>query len=516
MVGDFIWDVKRPGEHREGLHTDSHGTAGVPYTLAMLTRACVTLAALIAALLPLSAGAQTPASDVSYRFTHGRAGDATVAVEIAWAPPLADARSLVMPRAIPMGYGEQRYDAFVGDVRAFAADGRAATPDREEGPRWRLGAGTTRVTYTVDLRRMEQEVRAASDASRVRDGYLGALGYSVFAFVDGHEARPTRLRVEGPPGWPVFSTLAPSWPASTAPVEARAPDYYALADGQIVMGPRAVVRRLTEAPAPLYFAAYSEGAVDLDRVGRLAVTAYQRVADYFGTVPFAHYTVHQELLAPLSPQHEYGMSMEHLSSSTFYLAASTGLTATSTSQDDARVLYNLAHHMAHAWVPKRAYGHGYFPFQWELAPVIDSIWFAEGFGQYAAIMAVAAGAPDPGAFRQGMLARRFQANVDDAPAFLRRLPLVDLSRIASTRYAEDFRTGRLVFSRGGLMAAAIDDRIRSASNGTKSLRDAMTYLVAWTKRERRGFAVNELAGIIREATAVDTTSVIAEWLRPLP
>ena len=75
------------------------------------------------------------------------------------------------------------------------------------------------------------------------------------------------------------------------------------------------------------------------------------------------------------------------------------------------MLYNFAHHIAHAWVPKRAYGHGYFPFQWELAPVLDSIWFAEGFGQYAAIMAVAAGTPDPAAFREGMLQRRFRANV---------------------------------------------------------------------------------------------------------
>jgi predicted metalloprotease with PDZ domain len=179
------------------------------------------------------------------------------------------------------------------------------------------------------------------------------------------------------------------------------------------------------------------------------------------------------------------------------------------------VLYNFAHHIAHAWVPKRSYGHGYFPFQWELAPVLDSIWFAEGFGQYAAIMAVAAGEPDPAGFRAGMLDRRFRSNVTSAPPFLRRLPLVDLSRVASTRYAEDFRTGRLVFSRGGLMAAAIDDRIQTETKGAKSLRDALRFLVAWTARERRAFATDELAPLIREATGVDTSAVIAEWLRPL-
>jgi predicted metalloprotease with PDZ domain len=420
-----------------------------------------------------------------------------------------------MPRAIPMGYGEQRYDAFVSDVRAFGGGDRPLEAERQEGPRWQLPAATSRVTYRVNLRQMEQAVLSASDSSRVRDGYLGALGYSVFAYVDGHESRRARLHAEGPSGWPVFSTLAPRWPVTPAAVDASAADFYALADSQIVMGPRAEIRRLTEQPAPLYLAAYAEGDVDLDRLSRLATTAYTRVAEYFGTVPFTYYTMHQELLRPLSAQHAYGMSMEHLDSSTYYLAASAGLTSKSTPDDDARVLYNFAHHVSHSWVPKRAYGTGYFPFQWEIAPVLDSIWFAEGFGQYAAIVAVAAGMPDPAAYRKGMLARRFQANIDSAPAFLKRLPLVELSRVASTRYSEDFRTGRLVFSRGGLMAAAIDDRIQTQTKGAKSLRDGLRYLVAWTARERRAFTVDELGGLIQTGTGVEVRDLIAEWLKPM-
>ncbi len=324
------------------------------------------------------AAAQTAPAAVSYEFRYAASGDDAVTISLAWDAPLAESRALVMPRAIPMGYGEQRYDAFVSDVSAMSAAGATTAPARDEGPRWRLAAGTTRVTYRVDLRRMEREVHAASDQSRVRDGYLGALGYSVFAFVDGFEARPVRLRVQGPAGWPVVSTLSPRWPVAAAPIETTADDYYALADGQIVMGPKAEVRRLATAPVPLYLVSYAEGPVDLDRVAGLATTAFTRVVAYFGTVPFTHYTLHQELLTPISPAHEYGMSMEHLGSSTYYLAASAGLTAASTAADDARVLYNYAHHIAHAWVPKRAYGHGYFPFQWELAPVLDSIWFAEG------------------------------------------------------------------------------------------------------------------------------------------
>ena len=473
------------------------------------------MAGLSAMLLATMPSAQEPASTVAYRLSYEQNGVDSVSIEMSWAPALPAPTALVMPRAIPMGYGEQRYDSFVTDVRAFTSAGPGSAVEREEGPRWRLPAGTQRVSYRVNLRQMERDIRGASDASRVRDGYLSALGYSVFAFVDGFESRAAALRVDGPAGWPVFSTLAPRVPAATTAVEARAADYYALADAQIVMGPRASIRRLTDTPVPLYQAAYAESAVDLNRYGRLAVTAFQRVVAYFGSVPFQHYTVQQELLTPISPQHEYGMSMEHLDSSTYYLSVAAALTANSAPDAELPVLYNFAHHFSHSWVPKRAYGPGYFPFQWEIAPVLDTIWFAEGFGQYAAIMAIAAGMPNPAAYRENILATRFRRNITTAPPFLKRLPLVELSRIASTRYAEDFRTGRLVFSRGGLMAAAIDERIQSETNGARSLRDAFRFLVAWSARERRAFTIAELPDLIQQATGVQTRAVIDEWLRPL-
>jgi predicted metalloprotease with PDZ domain len=467
-------------------------------------------------LLAAPAGGQGQQREVAYALAYSASGSPTVSIEMRLPRPLPQPQSLVMPRAIPMGYGEQRYDAFVRDVRAFAGDERAVAVEREEGPRWRLAAGTTRVSYRVDLALLERTIIAASDQSRVRDGYLGALGYSIFAYVDGGETSAVRLRIEAPPEWPIFSTLQPRWPLESTPMDVWAADFYALADSQIVMGPRMTVHRLTTTPAPLYLVSYAEGPVDLDRVGGLAATAFTRVAAYFGSVPFAHYTMHHELLSPLTPRHEYGMSMEHLSSSTYYLAATAGLTSASTADDDARVLYNFAHHIAHSWVPKRTYGEGYFPFSWEIAPVLDSIWFAEGFGQYAAMAALAPAMPDPTAYREGVLARRFHANVASAPPFLKRLSLVELSRIASTRYAEDFRTGRLVFARGGLMAAAIDEHIQAQTRGSKSLRDALRFLVDWTARERRGFAVAELAALIMKGTGVDVSGIVERWLRPLP
>ena len=158
-------------------------------------------------------------------------------------------------------------------------------------------------------------------------------------------------------------------------------------------------------------------------------------------------------------------------------------------------------------MPKRASGAGYFPFQWELAPLIDTIWFAEGFGQYAAIVAMAAGEADPVAYRERLLERRFRPSLRDAPPFLRRLSLVDLSRVASTRTRPDFRTGQLVFSRGGLLAAALDERIAADTRGARSLRDVFTWMLDGHGASGRSFAVDEFPAIVRAATGVDVSAI---------
>ena len=472
---------------------------------------------LLAVLLSLVPPASPDDVIYSLRYEESRSG--VVSIRIDLPPRAAGTRQFIFPRAIPMGYGEQPFDRFVSSVAASDAGGSTLPVEREEGPRWLLGSPDTnvvRVDYEVDVARMEREIVAASDTSKVRDLYLSLLGYSVFGYVEGLEENPVRLELDLPESWPLLTTLAPRHPLPRARTSASAPNFYALADSQIVAGPKLEVRTLETRP-PAYFALYAEGEADVRLLSELAAKALSGTTEYFGEAPFEHYTVLQELLDPVSERHRYGFSMEHLDSATFYLAKDAGLRAGSSESDRARVLYNFAHHFAHAWIPKRSYGKGYYPFTWELAPVLDTIWFSEGFAQYAAIEALADSMPreEARSFRENMLERRFRQNVAGAPAFLRAMPLVDLSRVASTRYSEDFRTGRLVFSRGGLMAAELDDHIRKESRDTRRLRDALRHLVAWSRKNDRPFAVEELPGIFEEATGVDTRAIFERWLKPL-
>ncbi len=422
-------------------------------------------------------------------------GGPTAHIEIA-IPGAPAAHTLVMPRAVPMGYAEQPYDRFVSNVHGWTTKNTAVRVTRDDGPRWRIEEGASTVEYDVDVQKMEREILQASDSSRVRPVYAGFLGYSVFAFIEGLEERPIILDIQTPGGWPAFSTLAPT----EGPI--RAANFYALADSQIAMGNRLTIQRVSAGGflVSIFLYAEVEAGVDRSRIGSLVATAMERMIAYYGPPPFSQYTVHIEVLEPVSAQHRYGFSMEHMDSSSYYL-----------SKNDPISLFNFAHHIGHSWLPKRCYGEGYFPFSWEFAPVLDTIWFAEGFGQYAAIVAIS----DSEEQRQQLIESRFRRNLAVMPESIRRMGLIELSRIASTRYAEDFRTGRSVFSRGGLMAAEMDDRIRQRTGGAKSLRDALRYLIAWTAREQRAFHIEELPVLIRVATGVDTADILEKWLKPL-
>ena len=445
---------------------------------------------------------------VVYTLRYPAPGGATIQVRIEAPAPASAPRTLMIPRAVPMGYGEETYDSFVSNVRAFDAAGKPLTVVRGEGPRWSVGSAS-RVEYEVDLARMEQEIADATDSSRVRPGYVSLLGYSIFGTIEGMENRGTELHIEAPKGWPVFSTLAPAG----GPLHAA--DFYALADSQILMGPDMrilPVEYRIEKPAPLTLAYYSEAPVDAQRLLRLSSEAMAAMQDYFDgdqPPPFSHYTVFLEFLKPLSKDHSYGFGMEHLES---FHAAMSAADADAASSPDARLRYHIAHHMAHAWIPKRCYGDGYFPFSWAAASKIDTIWFSEGFAQYAAIVALASSEEA----RQQMLDRRFRSVLREAAPELRRLPLRGLSVRASTEYARDFRIGQLTFSRGGLMAAEMDDRIRAQTHGEKSLRDALRRLIAWSAHNHRAFRIEDLPVRFREATGVDTREIMVRWLAPLP
>jgi len=119
---------------------------------------------------------------------------------------------------------------------------------------------------------------------------------------------------------------------------------------------------------------------------------------------------------------------------------------------------------------------------------------------------------DGPAFLERLLDNRFRASLADAPASIRRMSTVELSRVASPRYGSDFRLGRNVFSRGALMAAEMDALIRAETGGAKSLRDGLRHLLVWTRGRGGTFRAEDLVARIEEGTGVDVRGVYERWM----
>jgi predicted metalloprotease with PDZ domain len=489
---------------------------------------CLTLAVLAIAPKRVNAADQP---QLTYQLTYALETPNLVHISIQLSQPAAPPLTLIIPRSVPGGYAQRPYDPFVANVKAFsesaphASNNDAVAVERDElGPRWTIGkrdssATISRIDYDVDVAKMERDIFSAADTSKIREGYVALLGYSIFAFLEGREDLPIQLEIHAPAKWPVFSTLAPATDATTS-ITAQAVSYYALADSQITLGPKLKILSnvVTDTPGsvPIFVSLYAETPTDIYLELELARDALDKVAAYFDFTPFSHYSVVLEYVKPLPPPHEYNFSMEHLDSGTFFFDIDHVITAASSASQKEASRFNYAHHIAHSWIPKRCYGAGYLPFNWEMTPVIDTIWFNEGFGRYAAIVALANALPKDEATRyRATKLDRLRAIVATAPDFLQRMSLDELSREGSFIYSEDFRVGMNLFARGALMAAEMDDRIHSQTGGQKSLRDALTYLMAWTKENRRAFRTDELPEIFRRATGVDVSSILSSRMKPL-
>jgi len=453
---------------------------------------------------------------VDYELHYAGANDPRVSIRITPESPLPAPAALVIPRSYPGGYSFVPYDDFVEDIHAFSLDGKSIECKKDTaGPRWAIGQGSekiARIEYLVNVGRMEDRIRDSVETSKVRKDYVGLLGYSVFGYIDGLQQASVNLQVDGPGDWPVLSTLDPRATVQKGTAKAQAASYDILADSQVVMGPGVRFRELP-GKIDLLTAVYAEGDEDVDAESRLAREALDRVQEYFGDTPFPAYTVLLELLKPREG-HEYNFSQEHDTSGTFSLSVEGATNAHSPDSHHYSALFNYAHHMAHSWVPKRVWGVGYRPFNWELTPVIETIWFNEGFGRYAGTEAILAGlSQEERKTRRERLITRMNDILNDAPPFIKRMPMTLLSQEASFLYAKDFRAGMNIFGRGFLMAAEMDDRIQAQTGGKKSLRDGFRALLAWSAINQHALQVDEMTRIISESTGVDVHDIVAHWMK---
>ncbi|WP_456423384.1 M61 family metallopeptidase [Lutibacter sp.] len=413
---------------------------------------------------------------------------------------------LIIPRSAPGTYELTNYSSFVDNVKAYTSSNKNIEGNIGEGSYFTFSdvknLYISSITYQVDISKMETTLLGSYASSKRRKNYVGILGYSVFGFVEGLEKKQIVLDINTARDWPIFSTLRPQKERKRGADSYFIENYAVLADGQYLLGKGVEIYQITNTKIPLFVAVYAETEINIREIGRRVLKSFNKLTSYFGFVPMPHYTVCYEFLSPISKRHDYGFSMEHLNSMT----ASFNISKAITNYDSNANIGSIVHHIAHSWIPLRSYGTGYRPFEWQTAPLIETIWLNEGFIWYISYYTI---------LDNKQIIKFFNEILDNAPDYIKKKSLRELSLLGSTQYSMDFRIGKNLFSRGALLAHDLDILIFEETGGQKSFKDAILGLLKWTEVNKRAFRYDEIASIISKSVHVDVSKMWEKWQKPM-
>lgn len=438
---------------------------------------------------------------LKYKLLHSENSN-LVTIVIAFDSLSTKSSYLQIPRSAPGTYEITEYPNFIQDVTALTLDNKRINGLRGEGSIFFFSevAQISEIEYKVNIKNMEKELKGGFASSKLRDQYLGILGYSVFGTIPGLENKPIESTITSDANWPIFTTLKPTQhfkSETTLDID----NYATLVDAQYLLGKNVQLFNVEDSEIPLIIAVYAEDAINIEKIGRRALLSLQGLIQYFGYIPMPHYTLCYEFLEAYSEEHFYGFSMEHMNSMTSSLPLESAITSY---EPDANI-GSIVHHMGHSWIPLRSYGKGYKPFDWAVAPIIETIWLNEGFIWY--VMSIVTSRPNVITF--------FERVIGNAPKYIQEKSLKELSQLGSTQYSGDFNIGRNLFSRGALMAKEMDDAIRKVTNNQRSFKDALLGLLEWTEQHHRAYEYDEIEPILSKSCDVDLSLIWKKWQEPI-
>ena len=455
-------------------------------------------AAGVRAQLPPGA-ASAPITNVAYEVTVDSAATAsrhlgvTMSFDVRGTEPVL----LALPAWSP---GHYQLLWFARRVSGFAAeeDGRPLGWGLADPQTWRVvpsGPGTIRVSFQY----LADTIDRAEAWTQPDFSFF--LGTNLFLYPVGRGFDwPATVTIRTEPGWRITTGMAPG----AAPRTFGATNYHDLVDMPFFVG-RFDLDSAQIAGRPFRLAWWPVGSLTPARSARV-FGWLRRIAPaeaaVFDTVPFRNYTVFM-----VSDTVVNGGGLEHQSGQ---------MDEVTTSQLDSPGLAGLfAHELFHAWNVKRLRPADMVPYRYDAMQPTRWLWVSEGITSYYGGLAQVRGGVIDSAGFFGSLAGALSA-VRGAP------PTAMGDASLTTWIAPTDGSGYLYYSQGTLAGFLLDVMIRNASDGRRSLDDAMRDLYRTTYERGRGFtgadwwgAVARAAGTL-EAPFLDFARRYVDGREPLP
>lgn len=436
---------------------------------ARMLRFALTTAALFAALLPMSLEAQTArtasaarrapdTSPITYTLRFPDAARHYVDVEATYPTGGQPTVELMMAVWTPGSYLVREYSRHV-EALEVTEPARVAAPVKTRKNRWRIetgGASTVTVRYRVYGR--EMSVRT----NWIEQRFALLNGAPTFLTLVGGLTRPHHVRLELPQGW--SSAASGLEEVAGRPASFVASDFDVLVDSPIVAGDIKVYP-FTRSGIPHYLVNVNEnGSWD----GKRAAADVERIVaaaeEMWGGLPYKKYVFINMIT-------EAGGGLEHANSTTLM----TTRWAMSTREGYLGWLNLVGHEFFHVWNIKRLRPVALGPFDYENENYTPSLWVAEGLTSYYGDLLVSrAGLSSEAEFLAGISGEI--ASLETTPGRLLQ-PVTQASWDAWIKYyrpdENSANTGVSYYTKGAVIGALLDARIRLATNGARSLDDVM-------------------------------------------
>lgn len=464
----------------------------------MVARFRALIIVLIASACAAPALAQAPATE-PIRYTVSFPAPQTHYVEVSAVVPTGRQPQIELMMAVwtPGSYMVREYSRHVEGLTATGAAGRALTVDKSAKNRWRIATGglpAVTVKYRVYGREMSVRTNWIEADFAVLNGAPTFL-----TLVDGMK-RPHEVVIEPARGWRRSMTGLPEMGGGEH--RYRAPDYDTLVDSPIAIG-NPTINEFTVDGKKHYLVNIGDSkAFDGARAARDFETLVQAQRGMWGSLPYDKYVV-LNVTTILAGQ--AGGGLEHLNSTMLMVSPN----ATRTRQGYLTWLELVSHEFFHVWNVKRLRPVELGPFDYEREVYTRSLWIAEGLTEYYSLV---------------LLHRAGLSTIDELLdslsgeiETLQNTPgrLVHSAAAASfdawiKYYRPDensVNSAVSYYTKGVVISLLLDARIRKATNGAKSLDDAMR--AAYQKYSgARGYTPDEFRAVVEQVAG---TSLAAFW-----
>ncbi len=405
-------------------------------------------------------------------------------------------RTFRMAAWVPGSYKIRDFGRHVQDVTA-EADGKKTAVEQVGKDAWRVKArGAVTLRFAVYCREL------TVDTSHVTADHAHIFPATVVLYDDHSRSQPHEVSLAVPDEWGVWTGLQD---LATGDLTV-ADDYDHLIDCPIEAAPKDDVHEetFTVRRKKHRFVVWRPPAdVDWQRITKDVRAVVEATAKIFGGLPYQHYT----FISHVALNH--GGGLEHRNSTIL------GLDPQSLVVDEkikTSLLPLVAHEFFHTWNVKRIKPAAFAPYDLQTEVYTDLLWLFEGFTTYYELpILYRAGVVDEEAF--GKITAEMLQYYEMALGRKRR-SVAEASRLTwSLLYqAHEHNINRNVsyYTKGLFVGLCLDAHLRV--QGVKDgLDEVMRYL--WQEYADTGVPEDAFADIVKAATGIDCTRLLAGWTK---